>query len=334
MRSFRLLALLAAPALLALLPAPSADAGECGPYAGHPAVRGGAVHCNRSGTCYVRDRCHPSTRYVIPRHRRGSCGCNGYVRPRYGPWSSMRRHMTVTRYDIRRHYVRNYFLRRYPFCLEKGQTIEEAARLDVLLAIGDEDAGMARALDDQGLLDRGTARFHVGDYDGARKDFGTLLAKNPKEHRARIGLAMVEVVGSKWAAAAKQLDVLAGAGELRAEDRFDIESLFADRERLTGITKSLKDTVGYRTTDAKAHVVTAWLLVGQDDLDGAKRFVKLAKRWGGATPARTALEENLGMKPKTAEKPPKAPETETAPQVRPPNPALHRQVAQVTRPNR
>lgn len=312
MHSLRLLALLAAPALVVLIPAPPAEAGDCGAYRGHPAVRGGRVTCNRSGTCYVRDRCHPSTRYVISRrsHRlRSSCGSNGYVRPRYGPWSSMRRHMTVTRYDIRRHHVRNYFLRRHPFCLHEGQTIEEAARLDVLLAIGDEEAGLGRVLDDQGRLDRGAARFHVGDYEGAREDFTALLAKNGVEHRARIGLAMCDVVASKWTSARKHLDVLARAGELRAGDRFDLASLFAEPGKLKSLTKSLKETVGYRTTDAEAHTVTAWLLVGQDDLDGARRFVKLARRWGRATPARTALERNLGIhaKPATAPARSKAP---------------------------
>ncbi len=352
MRSLRLLALLAAPALMALVPAPPAEAGDChgGPYAGHPSVRGGAVRCNRSGTCYVRDRCHPSTRYVIPRnsHRLGgSCGCGtGPVRRSYGPWSEMRRHMGPTRGAIRRIYVRNYFLRRYPFCLQEGQAIEEAADVGVLLAIGDEESGLGRALDDQGLLDRGAARFHVGDYAGARKDFTALLAKNAEEHRARLGLALTDVVASKWKAARRHLDVLAKAGELRADDRFDLASLFADSTKLKTLTDSLKDTVGYRQSDAEAHTVTAWLLLGQDDVAGATRFVKLATRYARSTPTRAALARAVGRAPEPKAKPkaePEAPATKAAPaatpdtdadEVRPPNPALHREVAQVARLNK
>ena len=65
-------------------------------------------------------------------------------------------------------------------------------------------------------------------------------------------------------------------------------------------------------------------------------ILKLAKRWGGASAARTALEENLGMAPKAKPAPVKAPEPkaapakETLPGIRPPNPALHREIAQVT----
>ena len=328
MRSIRRLALLAVPLLFAL--AAPAEAGDChcGPYAGHPAVRGGSVRCNRSGTCHVRDRCHPSTRYVIPRH-------GHHLRRSYGPWSELRRHMGPTRGDIRRGYVRHYFLRRHPFCLQEGQSLEEDASIPLLLAIGDEDSGLDRALDAQGLLDRGTARFHVGDYADARKDFTAVLAKDAKAHRARLGLALCDVVTSKWRAARGHLDLLAKAGELRADDRFDLESVFADASKLKTLTDSLKDTVGYRQTDAEAHTVTAWLLLGQDDLVGARRFVKLAKQWGAATPSRRTLEAALAPKPEPKPKVPakdaRSDAKDTGGEVRPPNPALHREVAQVAR---
>lgn len=332
MRSLRLLALLAVPALFALTETAEAHDYGCGPYGGHPAVRGGSVTCNRSGTCYVRDRCHPSTRYVLPRHtHRGGCGST-YVRPNYGPWSRMRRHMSWSRVDVRRSYMNHYFLRRYPFCLRQGETIEEAANVGLLLAIGDEASGLDRKLDTQGLLDRGAARFHVGNYKGAREDFTAVLAKKNDEHRARIGLAMTDVVASKWLDARKQLDILAKAGELRAEDRIDAESLFADASKLPSITKSLKDTVGYRMMKANAHTVTAWLLLGQGDVAGATRFVKLAKRYGSATPARTALEEAVGLTSKPAPNKAQPAEETREESVRPPNPALHRQVARVDRP--
>ena len=338
MRSLRLLALLAVPALFALTETAEAHDYGCGPYGGHPAVRGGSVSCNRSGTCYVRDRCHPSTRYVIPRHShrlRGGCGCGTYVRPSYGPWSRMRRHMSYSRVDVRRSYVNHYFLRRYPFCLKKGETIEEAANVELLLAIGDEESGLDRTLDAQGLLDRGAARFHVGDYKAAREDFTAALAKNAKEHRARLGLALTDVVTNKWLDARKNLDILAKAGELRAEDRIDAESLFADASKLKTISKSLKDTVGYRTTHADAHTVTAWLLLGQGDIAGATRFVKLAKRHGSATPSREALESALGLASKPAPKQAAPAGDDTRDEnVRPPNPALHRQVAKVDAPKR
>ncbi|MDF1699654.1 MAG: hypothetical protein P1V36_00650 [Planctomycetota bacterium] len=338
MRTVRLLVLLTAPALVALLGMPAADADDCGGglYRGHPSTHGGRVSCNRSGTCYVRDRCHPSTRYVVPRTTRG-CGCNstGYVRRGYGPWSQMRGRIR-SRADYRRAYISRYFLRRYPFCLQEGAVLEEAASLDVLLAIGDEDAGSARALDGLGRLDRGAARFHVGDYAGAKTDFVAALAKDPQEHRARLGLLLCGVVKSDWRGAAGELDTLAKAGELRAADRLEAESIFADATKLKGITDGLKETSGYRLTDAKAHTVTAWLLAGQGDEAGAKRFLKLAKRWGGTSAARTALEANLGMAPKPKPAPMKAPEPkaapakETLPGIRPPNPALHREIAQVT----
>jgi len=314
---------------------PSADAGDCD-Y-GHG---GGRVSCNSAGSCHVRDRHHPSTRYVIPRHNRGArsygCGCSprrvGYVERFYGPWSEMRR--GIGRQSYRRRHLRHYFLRRHPFALTKGTVLEEAADVGTLLAIGDEDAGSERTLDAAGLLDRGTARFHVGEYDAARKDFVALLAKQPTEARARLGLLMVSVVKNDWSAAAGELDTLAKAGELRADDRFEIESLFADAATLKALTDGLTATASYRMTHAKAHAVTAWLLAGQGDTQGAKRFVRLAKRWGSSTPTVQALEANLGMvKPKVAPPakpaPTRASPTESAPRVRPPNPALHREIAAV-----
>ena len=107
------------------------------------------------------------------------------------------------RVDVRRSYVNHYFLRRYPFCLKKGETIEEAANVELLLAIGDEESGLDRKLDAQGLLDRGAARFHVGDYKAAREDFTAVLAKNAKEHRARLGLALTGEESTTWDAFAR-----------------------------------------------------------------------------------------------------------------------------------
>ena len=73
--------------------APSASAGDC-----HDGHNQGRVTCNRSGTCHVRDRCHPSTRYVIPATNRGfrNYGCGPrYSRPRYGGFSELRAGLRV-----------------------------------------------------------------------------------------------------------------------------------------------------------------------------------------------------------------------------------------------
>ncbi len=331
MHMLRSLVLMTAVALVGMTSAPAqADDCDCRSDA--------RVHYNHSGVGHVRDRCHPSTRYVIPRHNRGVRGCGGsgsYVRQAYGPWAEMRRGLRSGRGQARCGHVRHYFLRRHPFALTKGAVIEEAAELGTLLAIGDADAGSERTLDAAGLLDRGTARFHIGQYDEARKDFTAILTKTPTEPRARLGLLMVAVVKNDWSAAARELDTLAKAGELRADDRFDTESMLADATKLKALTDGLVSTASYRMRQTKAHTVTAWLLAGQGDATGAKRFVRLAKRWGSPTPAVETLELNLGMRAAPAKAGPSAPAaapaTKAVPAPRGPNPALHREIAKVTR---
>ncbi len=338
MRSVRTLVLPAAVLLAALAFVPTAQADDCHYGSRYTAHRsGGGVTCNRSGTCYVRDRCHPSTRYVIPRHnhrlRVNAGGCSPtYVRRGYGPWSHMRRGLAVSRIDLRRSFISHYWLGRNRFCLTEGQTLEQHATLEALLMIGNEEMGSERALDAQGLLDRGTARFHVGDYEGAKMDFTALLGKNASEHRARLGLVMVGAIANDWKTANDALNTLAKAGELRADDRIAAD-VFAEKGKLKSITDAMISTASYRMTNAKAHTVTAYLLAGQGDSANAKRFVRLAERWGGSSPARTALAVNLGMRKAPVKTPPTKKGAEGTVNekdaLRPANPALHRQIAKV-----
>ncbi|MDA1193818.1 MAG: hypothetical protein O2894_01400 [Planctomycetota bacterium] len=310
--------LLAAPLLFGL--APHAGADDC-----DPGCARAPVTCNGAGTCHVRDACHPSTRYTIPRTNcgvRGSAVARG-CRPAYGPWAEMRSGLYDGRTAIRLRYVRNYFLRRFPFAVTEGAAIEEVANVDALLVVGDPEQS-ERPLDTAGRLDRGTARVHVGAYNEARADFEAVLADTPADARARLGLVLCATVRADWTTASRELDTLAEAGELQAEDRFDPESIFADPAKLKSMSDGLVSTAGYRPSSARAHVVTAWLLAGRGDEAGARRFARMARRAGSPTPALEVLEQNLGL----AERPAAAPSTPER-DVRAPDEAELRPIARV-----
>ncbi len=311
-----------------------ADDCHCDHNAGYRTARGCTpVIRSGAGTYSYRDPCHTSTRYVIPRHRhlRGRTGC----RPRsYGtPWSVLRRYLPTGRDEIRRLHVRNYFLRRYPFALAP-EADASLAHVDTLLAIGGDDAQHPRKLDRAGRLDRGTARYFVRDYDGARADFDAVLKEAPKEHRARWGLLFVAVCKNEWKTAAAELGTLAKAGELRRDDRAAFGGTMEDATIVPSVIKGLREYAGYATGDSDAHLVTAWALAYQGDRKAARTYVRIAKRGKASHPAVKALDALLKPAPQPApaqtpaqtpaDAPAKVEETERAPKVQ-----LHREVASI-----
>ncbi len=342
MRTFRSLVLAGALALAsaaltpaALMPAALADDCRCEPPARSYRTSHRRVPLLRtgSGTYSHRDRCHPSTRYVIPRRR--SYGTS---------WSVLRNHLPSGRSEIRRLYVRNYFLRRYPFAVAPGVEQDQAGHVDTLLAVGANGAEGPPKLDAQGHLDRGAARFYVRDYDGARTDFEAVLKDKPQEHRARFGLVMTAVCKNEWRVASNHLAVLAKAGELKRGDRIAVDGCFQDPTILPSLVKGLEQYAGYAVTDAHAHLVTGWALAGQGDLKGARRYVRLAKRRIPSNAAVQALEKSLAPAKKAkpvAKQPKKKPVTpvldeqvpadKTKEMPRAPATGLHREVASASK---
>ena len=310
----------------------SAEADDCG--------------CAPGGS-YGRS-CHPRAGRL-----RGRVGCGGgygYRGVRGGSWRALRRGLGQgSFYDPTRRWVRDHYLTRFRFRHVAGQ---EAMRMrvllsDDLLAVMSEEQGKEAVLDTATRLDRASARFFVADYDGARKDLTAVLAAQPTEPRARWGLLLCAVCKSEWDAADKQLTALAKAGEIKAGDRIDADRAFADPKVFPSIVRGLRTYADMKITDGTVHVVTAWALSSQGDDDMAKRYLRLAKRWGANAETTTAIGTALGggtaaPAPKGAAQPAVLPAPKKEGRVLPPEengirapedtPALHRQVAKAKKP--
>jgi hypothetical protein len=339
MRGFRVHWLVGVVALgvLGVLPAawaPAAQAGDCGcgSYGGYRTGRSSSS-CGNGSRSY-RNPCHPSTRILAPRS--GRYGCGGRSN-----WFALRRGLrSDRRLGTSTIWVRQYFMRRYPFAQVEG---DELLHMEELLALGTEmdPDGAGHVPNTATRLERGMARFFVGDYDDARSDFEAVLAEQPKEHRARFGVLFCAVCRSDWRSASKTLGVLAKAGELKADDQLVAEGTFLNPKAFDGVVKGAESFAQHQVTDGNAYLVTAWALASTGDKSLAKRYLRLAKRWKPGNAAIGALEANLSVsqakpkvqpkaQPKAEPKPAKSKSAESTP-VRAPAVELHRQIAQKTK---
>ena len=279
---------------------------------------------------------HPSTRIVAP--RRG-CGCGWGVGARSfrgGSWIALRRGLGQgSFYDPTRRWVRDHYLRRFPFLLVEG---EEAARMEVLLsedllAVMSEEQGKEAKLDPATQLDRAAARFFVADYDGARADLKAVASAEPKEPRAHWGLFFCAMCQGEWEDAGSELKVLARAGEIKPGDRVDPDAVFGNPKVYPGIAKGLRTLADLKVTDGTIHAITAWTLASQGELDMAKRYLRMAKQWDADGATTAALQGMVsGKAAKPAPKPPVPapvkPKTNGDATFRAPqDPALQRQIA-------
>ena len=305
----------------------------CGP------VRGGSF----------RDCRHPSTRIVVPRGR-GGCGTgygHGYRYGRRGirggSWRELRRGLGQgSFYDPTRRWVRDHYLRRFPFAHVVG---EEAARMQVLLsedllAVLGEEQGKEVTLDAATQLDRAAARFFGADYDGARTDLKAVLAAQPKEPRARWGLFLCAICKNEWENAGKELKALAKAGEIQPGDRLDGDACFGDPKVFPSVVQGLRTYADLRVTDGDAHLLAAWSLASQGEKDLARRYLRMARQWSADATTVSALEKALKgeaaradaeakPEPKKPGKKDVAPKTNEADATfrAPREPGLHRQIA-------
>jgi len=191
--------------------------------------------------------------------------------------------------------VRDHYLSRFRFRHIVGQ---EALRMrvllsDDLLAVMSEEQGKDAVLDPATRLDRASARFFVADYDGARTDLTAVLAAQPTETRARWGLLLCAVCKNEWDTASQELKLLAEAGEIKPDDRIDAEHVFGDPKVFPSIVRGLRTYADMKITDGTVHVVTAWALSSQGESGLAKRYLRMAKRWGADATTTTAIGEAL-----------------------------------------
>lgn len=328
--------------------------------------------CTATGQSAEADDCCCSSggsyrRSCAPRGRVG-CGAGrgyGYRSARGGSWRALRRGLGQgSFYDPTRRWVRDHYLTRFRFRHIAG---EEALRMrvllsDDLLAVMSEEQGKEAVLDVNTRLDRASARFFVADYDGARTDLNAVLAAEPSETRARWGLLLCAVCKNEWDAAGQELGLLAKAGELQPGDRVDAERVFADPKVFPSIVRGLRTYADMKITDGTVHVVTAWALSSQGDGGLAKRYLRMAKRWGADATTTTALAQAFAGKtaapagettdsnaterrvpaPKKAKAAPQQPAPKKQGRLDPPEdeirapaePALHRQMAKAKPPTR
>jgi len=317
-------------------------------WIGVVALVAGAVVTTWGGSAEAHDGCGPcapvggsyrscrsSTRVVS---RRG-CGCGWGVGARGlrgGSWLDLRRGLGQgSFYDPTRRWVRDHYLRRFPFLLVEG---EEAARMEVLLsedllAVMSEEQGKEAKLDPATRLDRAAARFFVADYEGASTDLKAVAAAIPDEPRAGWGLFFCAICQGEWEDAGKELTKLAKAGEIKPGDRVDPEAVFADPKVYPAVVKGLITLADLKITDGNIHVITAWSLASQGELDLAKRYLRMAKRWDADSDTTAALDKMVRAKaakpaPKAPAKEPVKPKTNgDATFHAPKDPALHRQIA-------
>lgn len=275
------------------------------------------------------DECSPRA------HRRGSCGtgrhhgcapstCSpcgpavawrpGYARSYGTSWLDIRDRLEGRAY-IRRSFLRGYFLRRYGVVFADGghfaQPGEDSVGAWVYADGLDEGKEPVDAID---RLNRGFARFHHGDYEGARADFGIVASTRADLPAARVGRALTSMIAADWSAAARDLDALAARGELRADDRLLVEEAFADPTRVTSLVDAAETWLRLRAGDRAAHLATGWLLglLGEDDAarshlqrasEGAARRALLG---APKMPARTAPADVQDARPPAPPRLPRA----------------------------
>ncbi|MGE0191464.1 MAG: hypothetical protein AB7T63_05410 [Planctomycetota bacterium] len=276
---------LAGLALLAVASGGSASAwDECAPRG----PRRGACRTDHGHRCVP---CAPCGSTVAWRR--------GYGRTYGTPWLVIRDRLDGRAY-IRRSFLRGYFLRRYGVVFADGGHFAQPAEDGVGAWIDADGFGDAaqEPVDAIDRLNRGFARFHHGDYEGARADFGVVASTRSDLPAARVGRALTSMIAADWSAAARDLDALARSGELRAGDRLLVEEAFADPTRVTSLVDAAETWLRLRAGDRAAQLATGWLLglLGEDDAarthleraaDGAARRALLGapQAPAGAAPA-------------------------------------------------
>jgi len=234
-----------------------------------------------------------------------------YGRPRGGTsWAVLRRHLVDNAAFIREQYVRRYFLRRWPHVIADLDAQAAKETVEGLLAPREPGEG---PLGWERRLERGMVHFHAARYSEAREDFASVLAERPGEARARMGSALCACVKNDWSAAARELAVLASAGEIRADDRLDVEGSWADPTRFDALREGLRGYVRYQFMESDAQQVVAWCALMEGDLAGARVHTRLARRWGAEGALQDVLERATAAEPPRPAPPAAPPTREPAP---------------------
>ncbi len=271
---------------------------------------GGAAPALADGMCEPYGPRHRGHHDHHHHHRGGSrwASCGPLLRPSGGcyrsyggtPWSTIRHHLSGAAL-IRYNYIRGYFLRRYGTFIADGghfgrpdaegggiwvaaDPFVDPIEDDAVLAAADGTPAAKPAVGDPprnpvdpiDRLNRGIARFHHGLYDDARADFGAVASARPDLPAALVGRTFTSIVAADWIAARRDLNRLAEAGELRADDRLVVEEVFAEPERVASMRGAAETWLRLRPTDASARLVTGWLLMLLGEEEAARSHLRLA----------------------------------------------------------
>lgn len=237
----------------------------------------------------ARDHCAPS------RARECPCASDPYpysvrtdVRVRGGgsSWSVLRRYLPDNGAYIRQQYVKRYFLRRWPHVLAEGR---EQEALDELL----RERGPEERLSMEQTLALGMVRFHAGGYADAQTEFQKVLAVQPREPRAQLGVAFCALMRHDWNGAAAALLRLDELGELRSDDRLEEDGTFADTRAWERLRSGLTGYLGYRFTDTNAQLSAAWCAMLAGEQEVALAHLSEARHWGHESPLLRSLERSL-----------------------------------------
>ncbi len=244
------------------------------------------------------------------------CGCT----PRYAggsPWYVLRRYLS-SGHAIREFYVRNYFLRRYPYVFADGETrpgVTDDEESEVKL-LGEGKA--PHELTERERLNLGMRSFLIGRYTESREHFDAVLAKEPKHAIANYGRLMTSVGKNDWKNASAALAKLAEIGELTKDDKLVVDGVFGDPKKLDAIMSGLKAFTRWSPNDGRAHVVGAWMYGARGNADRAAFHLKKALRWHPSHPAIKILQgDATDEKPAQPEGEPTVAPKETPPTAAP-----------------
>ncbi len=241
---------------------------------------------------------------------RGARSCDGVggtlpyvvrtdVRVRGGgsSWTVLRRYLPDRAAWVREHYVRRYFLRRWPAVLTQGREAEELENLFR------ERAATEAPLTPGERLARATVEFYVGRYADAQAGFEQVLAAAPREPRAALGLALSSLLRHDWRATVAALGRLDGLGELRLDDRLAVEDAFGDREDWRQLRRALEGYLAYRPSDGPAQLCAAWSALLEDDARTARAHLDEGRPHAGDLPLFARLDQLLSAAPAPAPAP-------------------------------
>jgi len=229
-------------------------------------------YSNRSVSRFDRLDCERSG------YGNGGCGCRPSRYVGGSSWAQLRRYLP-TSHSIREFYVRNYFLRRYPYVFADGETrpgITDAEDTETkVLGDGKEP----HELTERERLNLGMRSYLIGRYTESREHFDAVLAATPKHAIANYGRLMTSVGKSDWKNGSAALAKLAEIGELRKEDKLVVDGVFGDPKKFDAILNGLKTHTRWSPNDGGAHVVAAWLYGARGDENRAALHLKKAVSW-------------------------------------------------------